>query len=488
MGNAVGAQLESGREVALYAYVSRPRTNRMRLYEQLVRHVSYPFWMWKDGRVLILSYQRSQLEELHSDRWRSLQQSRLSVLLKHALQTVPYYRRIASKLDVGEANLHTVRLSQIPLLTKENVNRFGQDLVSDRYELGNLLQSSTGGSTGTPMRFMRTNECVARRKAQESIFDGMMGYRPGCRVGLFVAAAHTSGARPGLKQNIRNATCERMIRFDPNRACNSYLKDFQRQFEKHQPEYIRCFPNSLVLFAEYARSVGVCYDFVRGISVTGENVYDWQRGLFREVFGAPIFERYATKECGVIAGSEHGNDVMRVFTPGVLLEVVDRDGHPCLEDQVGRIVVTDLFNFAMPLIRYDIGDLGAVRMDKSSSSGGAVPLLSKLLGRDRDIIVDSDGIPRPGYLFVELIGQQETSAQFQFVQESRNRMSINSVAERKDSDVVERVLNGARDILGDKIEVVVNYVDRIERDPSGKYSYVISRLSRRERTANLGEA
>ena len=457
----------------------------MSVYEKLVGHVFYPLWMRRDGRGNVLRYKQQFQQEWMSSSWSELQSRRLGDLLKHCVSSVPFYRQRVALDHVALTAAPAKVIQNWPVLSKELVNKHGHELVSEEYDIRQLLKSSTGGSTGTPMRFWRTNECIAMRKAQEMIFDAMMGYRPGMRLGLFVSAAHTTGMVSGIKQRIRNATCERMLRFDPNQPNKEYLAAFQHQFERHRPSYIRCFPNSLVLFAEYAQARGLKYDFVRGISVTGENLYEWQRRLFEDVFDAVIYERYATKECGVIAGKTDGHDSMRIFTPGVFVEVLDANNKPCKDGEIGRLVVTDLFNEAMPLVRYDVGDLGAVENGVLDDALGNVPRLGRLLGRDRDIIVDSNGAPRPGYVFVEMVGRLNTNAQFQFVQESRHRLVINTVASAEESHVVDHVRQGAQEIVGSSVDVVINPVGEIPRDPSGKFSYVISKLSHRERIAAL---
>ena len=457
----------------------------MRIDEVLVRNVSYPLWMWRDGRFSVIRYLRQYLAELDApDGSRRQADRRLLHMLNHAVENVPYYRELGVSKSRSVDELAS-NLGRFPLLTKEIVKEQADELLSTTIDRDALMPSGTGGSTGTPMKFWRTNECIAQRKAQEAAFDAMMGYRWGKRMALFVSAAHTHGMLSGLKQAIRNSTCERMLRFDPNNANEEYLSGFQRRFERARPRYIRCFPNSLVLFAEFLAARGQSYDFVAAISVTGENLYTWQRELFESVFGARVFERYATKECGVIAGQSIDAEAMRIFTPGVHVEVIDRNGRPCEQNEVGRIVVTDLFNEAMPLIRYDVGDLGSVSVE-TGPDGRTVPVMTKLLGRDRDIVLDSEGVPRPGYLFVELVSKLDTGMQFQFVQESRSLLIVNVVTGDGPSSEIERVRRETQQIVGPKVEVRVREVEKIERDGSGKYSYVISKLDRADRHASLG--
>jgi len=242
------------------------------------------------------------------------------------------------------------------------------------------------------------------------------------------------------------------------------------------PSMIKCFPNSLKTFAEFIKKKGIAIPPVRSISCTGENLYAHQRKLFEETFGGEVFEKVGTRESGVFACECKAHKGMHVFTEGVFLEILNGEGQPAQPGEIGKVIITDLFNKAMPLIRYDIGDMAAASDGRICDCGNPLPLIEKLLGRDRDIILDSYGDPKPGYLFTEVVLNKNLSAQFQIVQPDKKSL----VVKIKNGGAVGVDLPKLRaefqEIVGPLVKVDFNFVTEIPRDPSGKYRYVLSKV------------
>lgn len=449
----------------------------MSIMSALVRHVFYPLWTIRDGdsRQLEVLQQFDDIDRLSPQQLRDRQAERLQALLVHAKANTDYYRELfeiagVSPGDAGPASLH-----RLPLLTKDIVRGQFKRLIARNLPESSLSSARTGGSTGLPMTFVRDKECLYRRKAQELYFDRWMGFRLGDKAALFVAASHFDSPGERWKAAIRNTTCDRLLRFDPHHITDEYMAAFARDFRRFRPTLIKCFPNSLAIFAEYLVRRGMRVPGVDAISSTGENLYPHQRTLFEKTFGGRVFEKYGTRESGVIACECREHRGLHLFTDGALVEILDASGQPVRPGEMGRLVVTDLFNFGMPMIRYEIGDM-AVATDRVCACGSPLPLVEKILGRDRDILYDSAGNPKPGYLFVEAINNLDLPAQFQVIQTERRRLLVR-VVKRIDGELDLRALTDRfREILGKSVQVVFEYTDTIARDPSGKFRYVMSQL------------
>jgi phenylacetate-CoA ligase len=303
-----------------------------------------------------------------------------------------------------------------------------------------------------------------------------MGYRIGEKVALFVSASHFDGTVDRLKARIKNATCERMLRFDPHHITDDYMASFLLQYKKFRPSMIKCFPNSLMVFADFIKRKGIGLSPVRSISCTGENLYVHQRKLFEETFGGEVFEKVGTRESGVFVCECHLHKGLHVFTEGVVLEILNKDGQPAEPGEIGQVIITDLFNRAMPLIRYKIGDMATASNGRICDCGNPLPLIEKLLGRDRDIILDSYGNPKPGYLFTEVILDMNLSAQFQVVQPAKDSLVVKIVKENIAGLDVAKLKVEFQEIVGPLVNIEFNFVTEIPRDPSGKYGYVVSKL------------
>ena len=452
----------------------------MDIVEPLIRNIFFPIWMIRDRNAGILRYLHyfDYIDGMTRDELNDNQYKRAKSILVHAYENTKYYRKIFDDAGLNPNNIaHVDEITKIPLLTKDIVKKHYSELIAENIRKELITEASTGGSTGIPMLFLRDKESIYLRKGQELYFDRWMGYKIGEKIGLFVAASHFDGAIDRLKGRIRNATCERMLRFDPHHITDEYMEDFVDQYERFKPSIIKCFPNSLTSFADFIKRKGVELPSVRSISCTGENLYKRQRRLFEETFGGEVFEKVGTRESGVFACECHLHKGLHVFTEGIVLEIVDGNGRAVQPGEIGKVVITDLLNKAMPLIRYEIGDMAIPSNGRVCDCGNPLPLIEKLLGRDRDIILDSYGNPKPGYLFTEIILEMNISAQFQIVQRSREMMVVKIVKKAAENVQLAKMKEEFQRIVGPLVRIEFQFVEEIPRDPSGKYGYVVSRIS-----------
>jgi len=446
-----------------------------KLSQWLVKHVSYPLWLAWDRDWDMYRYIRYYGRErwCHSvEALQASQQEGLRNILRHAQRQTGYYQALFKSVgfDAEAKDVHD-RVQELPILTKEIIRENLEEMLARNIPPERLMKTSTGGSTGTPMTFHYNRDSFRRRKGQELFFDRWMGCDLGVKVALFVARVHHPSGMSGWKTRIRNATSSRMLAFDPYDTSETAMERFYRQYSRFKPSIVKCFPNSLVVFARFLKERGYDPGKVRAVSCTGENLYDHQRSLFEEVFRCPVFEKYGTFEHGVIASecSEHRG--MHLFTDGNLVEIL-KDGKPAAPGELGDIVVTDLFNYGMPFIRYRIGDRG-IASARQCTCGSKLPLLERLVGRDRDLLVAANGELKPGYLFVEIFNKNQIPGTFQVIQQRPEQVVVKMV---RDSEFSDRHMTVIRerfaDYLGEAVELVVEEVESIPREASGKYAYV----------------
>jgi phenylacetate-CoA ligase len=435
--------------------------------------------MFKDGNGGILRFLNhyNYIDGLNRDQLIESQAVKLRAILNYAFRNTTYYRQVFDEVGFDpNATNPFESFSKIPLLTKEIIRERFSDLKANKLNDAQYTEAHTGGSTGVPMSFLRDHESIFMRKGQELYFDRWMDYRIGDKIGFFVSASHFDGAVDRLKAKIRNATCERMLQFDPHHITDAYMERFAEEFKKYRPQFIKSFPNSLMTFAKFIDKSGIALPAVRSISCTGENLYQQQRALFEKIFGAKVFEKVGTRESGVIACECRQHRGMHVFTEGIFLELLDNDNQPVKPGEIGKVVITDLLNMAIPLVRYVIGDMAIQSEGRACECGCPLPMIEKYLGRDRDVIIDSFGNPKPGYLFTEVIMHKNLSSQFQVVQTDRSNIVVKFVKNEPDVLDLDTIKGEFQQIVGSKMQIAFQQVDKIERDPSGKYGYVISKV------------
>ncbi len=441
----------------------------------LVKHVTYPFWMRREGHTAALR----NIRYYTSGRWccsrEMLERSQLDGLRKllvHAARHTAYYRDLFGRLGFDPTTVdHPYQIRALPLLTKSLIRENLDEMLATHIPRDQMRQTSTGGSTGVPLVFFRDPTCCDRRKGQEVFFDRWMGYDIGDKVALFVARAHAPSGKPGWKARVRNATGARLLAFDPYDTSEAYMETFYRRYREFRPKFVKCFPNSLYVFARFMKQRGYDPGCITAVSCTGETLYDYQRQLFEELFRCPVFEKYGTFEHGVISCECTEHRGQHIFTDGVVLEVL-RDGEPAKPGEIGDIVVTDLFNYGMPFIRYRIGDKG-ILSDRQCPCGSKLPMIERLLGRDRDLLVAGNGELKPGYLFVEVFNKNHIPGQFQVLQRQRDRVEIRMVRHPEYTDAHQRtILEKFTWLLGSGVEIRLEEVEVIPREASGKYAYV----------------
>jgi phenylacetate-CoA ligase len=451
----------------------------MDIWTKIIKHFFYPLWQIYDGNKKSLKYLKyfNYIDKMDRMQLMESQQKKLHEILIHAYDNTNYYKKIFEQVGLdphGKSYMDT--FYKVPYLTKSIVKNNYDDLIGQNVPVSERTEASTGGSTGVPMYFLRDKASLYLRLGQEYYFDNWMGYEIGQKMGFFVAGSHFDGRIQHLKAKFRNATEYRMVSFDPHDITDEYMARFAEAYRKYKPKFIKSFPNALTPLAHYVKRNNLEMPKANSISCTGETLYSQQRKLFEEVFGGKVFEKVGTRESGVFACECREHDGMHIFTEGVVLEVLDQNGDPVKEGESGRIYITDLFNKAMPLIRYEIGDMAISGGDRVCTCGSQLPLIEKYLGRDRDIVFDSWGNPKPGYLFVEVIKHLNLDAQIQVLQKDKKTLLVKIVKDARAVFDISQLIKEYAKIVGPEIKILFEYPESIERDASGKFSYVKSEV------------
>jgi phenylacetate-CoA ligase len=207
-------------------------------------------------------------------------------------------------------------------------------------------------------------------------------------------------------------------------------------------------------------------------------LHDWQRRRIESVFGCRVTNRYGCEEVSLIACecSEHRG--LHVNADSIVVETVV-DGRPARPGEPGSIVITDLSNFAMPLIRYRIGDVAELT-DRRCPCGRGLPLLESIQGREADYVVTSDGRMISGISLTENFALHVPGvAQIQFVQETLERFLFRIVRDSAFGPESERALAAlVEKWFGSATQWRCEFVEAIPQEPSGKYRFCISHVAR----------
>jgi len=409
---------------------------------------------------------------LSSEEIRVIQLTRLKALLNHAYDNVPYYRRRFDEAGVKPADIKdTADLARLPILTRSEVRENPSDLIAMNFPKEKMIPYSTGGSTGKPLQFYVTRENSAWGSAAAYRAYKWYGYEMGDKIAYLWGAGRDLSAQQRMANQLRNLFFRR-IHLDAFNMSETELNYFVSRFIKFKPKAIIAYASAAYLLARYVKQRGVEGITPEVIITQAEKLFAHQRRLIKDVFGCQVFDFYGSREVGGMASECPRHNGYHISAENVVLELV-RDNEPVPPGEVGKILVTDLTNYAMPFIRYENGDLG-MPSDEACSCGINLPLMKSVEGRITDTLVIGDKcISSPA---LTLVFKDLPIKQYQIIQETEGKIVVKIV---KGADYADAHTEALRKLLKryvGNIEVDIVFLDSIPLPSSGKHRFIISKV------------
>jgi phenylacetate-CoA ligase len=379
------------------------------------------------------------------------QQGRLYSLLRHVTELTPFY---SSYRGAG-------RLSDLPVVTKAAIKDDPEEFTSRGND--KVVRVFTSGSYGTPMTFSLSPQKARRRRAEAVYFNSLAGYRVGMPYAVVNALAFPRHnhwktlLRNELVLNVPDLSHAQL-----QQACNRLVAG--------GIQLVIGWPSVLAPLASYATTEGVTFPRVRGVISMGEILTTEYRQAIEQGFGCPVLDRYALNEFGVVAHQLSPDGAYRVNTAGYIVELLNiHDDFPARPGELGRIVVTDLYSHAMPLIRYETGDLGMAWQPAASS----LVWLDSIEGRSYHTLRTDAGDRMPGLRLLDAIRKTEKHkmAQYQFCVTDEKSVEARIVP-RGTLDTTA-IIDDIKRVLGQNMEVRVVPVEVISSLPSGKRPMIV---------------
>lgn len=405
----------------------------------------------------------------------ALQLARLRALLSHAYRHVPYYRERLDAAGMAQGAIENVAdLRKLPLLTKPLIRGNSERLKS--VEARGLARFNTGGSSGEPLVFWigreRVSHDVAAKWRATRWWD----------VDIGDPEIVVWGSPIELKAQDRlRAVRDRLFRTHLLAAfemSGPRLDEYVDMLRSVRPRMVFGYPSSIGVIAEHACRRGKRLDDlgVKVVFVTSERLYDHQRAVIERAFACPVANGYGGRDAGFIAHQCPAGG-MHITAEDIVVEIVDEQGAPLPVGQEGEVVITHLATRDFPFIRYRTGDV-AVMDEHACACGRGLPLLKAIQGRTTDFVTAADGTLMHGLSLIYVIRDIPGVENFRIVQESLQETSvqlvINGQFSPEDGQAIER---GLKQRLGPDVKVKLEQVDEIQRESSGKYRYIMSRVT-----------
>ena len=402
----------------------------------------------------------------------------LDRLLKHCQKSVPYYQHLMAEMGYQDWEDPQVFLSRFPILTKEKIRQNFDSLRSEDLENRNWAYNSSGGSTGEPIRLIQDRQFTDYQMAIQWLSFNWAGRNLG------EPAVHLWGSERDILHQTISLQKRILNRLTNDRYLNAFLmtpekmRSYLQSLNSHPPKLIIAYVQSIYELAQFAISEHITVTPQEAVMTSAGTLYPFMRERIEAVFHCKVFNRYGSREVGDIACECSAHAGLHVFPWGNYIEIVDDQGKRVPNGVEGNILVTNLNNYAMPLVRYAIGDRGVLSESEQCSCGREGQILDRVSGRNVDVFVKRDGTLVDGEYFTHLLYYKDWVQKFQVVQKDYSSVlfKIQKTQNNYQPWEIDEIKAKTRVVMGEDCIVDFEFPKEIPPSRSGKYSYTITEV------------
>lgn len=410
---------------------------------------------------------------------REIQQQRLVKLLLHAWKNTDYYKEVLSECNVvkdGKVNLDN--FENIPFLTKEIIrSEFHRLKAKDHPSYSNR----TGSSTGEPVEYLQDNTYWDINVATKLYHFAMHGKEIGAlEMKIWGSDRDIVNDTTGMITKLKTFFYNREIRTCESLSENG-IRSIVDDINQLKPKTIWGYTDGIYTIASYIQKHNLNVYPPVALFGGGGTLFPHMVQTIEDAFHAPMINMYGSREMGDIACQCLEKTGLHISSHSHYLEIVNKGGIPVL-DEDGDIIVTSLHNYAMPFLRYRIGDRGRLTA-KKCPCGRGFPLLETVLGRGMESLITKDGrIISPIFLITKLgaVLNIDQIKKYQLIQNDYSKITLKIIPR---SEVTpghqQEITTHLKSIMGHDCEVKFNLVEDIPTTKSGKYLYIASEVEKK---------
>ena len=398
-----------------------------------------------------------ELEKLHREK--------LHRVLKHATTTCEAYKGIDEEQDPYQW------LQKFPIISKADVVAKGDDYISNQFDKNSLIKYETSGSSGIrSVIYIDEKEQSTFRSILISWWEWNNYYlgKPLVQTGITPDRGNVKKIKDYMLSTIY---------VDAFGLTESEILEKLKLIEGKEGYHLFGFASSLYVMAQVAQKHGLKVKFDKAMS-QGDKLFDHYKKLIEEIFDTTVVEDYGLNE-GIMIGQKKDLPYFYIYTPTVHLEIVDDKGNPVPDGEMGRAIATKLDGYAMPLVRYDTGDL-AVKLPRDQypeKRDLAFPLLERVVGRNTDIVKTPDGRTLIVHTFTGIFEFYPEIKQFQVLQNELESITIRYIPTKDFTPAILVALElKFRDRTKSSISIIWEAVEKIEASKSGKPQLIVNNL------------
>lgn len=417
----------------------------------------------------LLTLQRSQW--FSPSKLKKLQDKRLQIMIRYAYQNVEFYHELFKSEGIRPDDIKSTEdLKKLPIITKADVRGNCIKFLSKDIKKEDCEQILTSGSTGEPFTIFDDKRALWFAKYALTIRELLA-----CGVGL--------GDRLAIIEAIgQDEIQQHQIPFLENLLVRRRLFSVFDDIDVHVPAYQAFKPTIMYGFPSYFESLGRLIEKERIESITPSRIFcnaelltESSRKFIAEAFGAEVFDIYGCAEFKDVGWECPEHKGYHLNVEGAVIEFI-KNGEAVSPGEEGQIVMTNLHNRAMPLIRYTVGDIG-VPSDELCICGRSLPLMKIVRGRMVDYILLPSGRTVSPYSLTDAIEKISGIFQYQVIQRKKEEIKVKVIGNASEQMIIERIEN----TLKEDVKVDVEKVGEIPREKSGKYRVVKSEVEKEKR-------
>ena len=440
------------------------------MYDKLFQKALFPIMERLSGTEI-----QHRLRELEKSQWftraeiEQNQEQKLRALIQHAYENVPYYHRIFRERGIQPEDIRTKGdLEKIPLLTKDIIRNHFNELVAVNIPKSHRIVLHSSGSTGEPMKYYIDKATYSAGWAQTFRCWGWAGYslgEPYVKISL--------NQRKTIYKKFQDRLMNTRYIYASG-ITEENISQIISEIQQFNPKIIRGYASYMYLLAKNMEKNGITYSG-SALATTGDILYPKYRKSLVQQFNCKVFDGYGGE--GTTAAFEcESHEGLHICEEDVLVEFLSNN-EKAAPGELANIVFTNLNNYAMPFIRYDIRDLG-IYTDEVCSCGRELALMKSIEGRDADIVITPKGDYLVLQFFKILFEYFEGVDQFQVVQESLNELRVKIIRNEKfrETDLTQ-IHDQIQERMGSTAKIRIEFVDDIPvYGRSGKRRFVISNV------------
>lgn len=406
-----------------------------------------------------LNWSRDQIIQYQNDK--------LNLLLKHAITTVPFYIDYCKEQHLTLQDFKSRDdLKKLPLINRDIIQKNNQQLVSANFKITELGKGGSSGTTGIPINYYYDKKDESAGIGAGTILWAMAGKYPGMKNFYIWGNEHSIERWKTLSSKAKNFLMRQKNVASTLLNEPQYIENVVSQLVQFKPKFIEGYPGAIYTLANYCKKNNISVKGIKAVLCTAENIEDPHRQLIEDVF-APTADLYGSGEVLGVAVRPVNDDKYYILEPHIIMEL-EKTGI----DGFYEVLLTDLDNFAMPFIRYKIGDMVDGIYEPATDAKYPFSYFKKIIGRSADIIYLPNGkMFHPVNIFGGTTFRQfKEITRHKVIWNGKLLKIIFEISNTNRKDEIEKVIE--KILAGFQVEYVIEYTDKIMPGKSGKYRYV----------------